>query len=162
MYIPLTAPLSGCGIDRDAYPRPSSTPSQRTTFSEQNIQPYPELLRARNGAFYGSSGWWIATDLSKLPRDPYRLLNSIYKQTVGQGQSVDGEALVFIADLLRTGVVPADLRAALYKAAAMIPGVTVTEGQANLDGRTGVAIGRLEEGPAKTRQELIIDPGTGL
>ena len=44
----------------------------------------------------------------------------------------------------------------------MIPGVTVTEGQANLDGRTGVAIGRLEEGPAKTRQELIIDPETGL
>lgn len=129
---------------------------------KQEIQPYPELLRARNGAFYGSSGWWMATDLSKLPRDPYRLLNSIYKQTLGQGQSVDGEALVFIADLLRTGVVPADLRAALYKAAAIIPGVTVTEGQANLDGRTGVAIGRLEEGPAKTRQELIIDPQTGL
>ncbi len=129
---------------------------------KQGIQPYPELLRARNGAFYGSPGWWEATDLSKLPRDPNRLLNSIYKQTLGQGQSVDGQALVFIADLLRTGVVPAELRAALYKAAAMIPGVTVTEGQANLDGRTGVAIGRLEEGPAKTRQELIIDPKTGL
>lgn len=129
---------------------------------KQNIQPYPELLRARNGAFYGSSGWWDATDLSKLPRDPHRLLNSIYKQTLGTGQSVDGAALGFIADLLRSGVVPADLRAALYKAAAMIPGVTVTEGQANLDGRTGVAIGRLEEGPAKSRQELIIDPGTGM
>jgi RNA polymerase sigma-70 factor (ECF subfamily) len=129
---------------------------------KQNIQPYPELLRAGNGAFYGSSGWWDATDLSKLPRDPHRLLNSIYKQTLGTGQSVDGAALGFIADLLRTGVVPADLRAALYKAAAMIPGVSVTEGQANLDGRTGVAIGRLEEGPAKTREELIIDPGTGL
>jgi RNA polymerase sigma-70 factor (ECF subfamily) len=128
----------------------------------QNIQPYPELLRANNGAFYGSSGWWEATDLSQLPRHPYRLLNSIYKQTLGQGQSVDGAALGFIADLLRTGVVPADLRAALYQAAAMIPGVTVTEGQANLDGRTGVAIGRFEEGPAKTRQELIIDHETGL
>lgn len=129
---------------------------------KQNIQPYPELLRARNGAFYGSSGWWDATDVSKLPRDPHRLLNSIYKQTLGTGQSVDGAAFGFIADLLRTGVVPADLRAALYKAAAMIPGVTVTEGQANLDGRTGVAIGRLETGPAQTRQDLIIDPGTGL
>ena len=129
---------------------------------KQNIQPYPELLRARNGAFYGSSGWGDAKDLSKLPRDPHRLLNSIYKQTLGRGQSVDGAALGYIADLLRTGVVPAELRAALYKAAAMIPGVTVTEGQANLDGRTGVAIGRLEEGPAKTREELIIDPVTGL
>ena len=128
----------------------------------QKIQPHPELLRANNGAFYGSSGWAMAAELSTLPRDPYRLLNSIYKQTLGQGQSVDGEALVFIADLLRTGLVPAELRAALYKAAAIIPGVTVTEGQANLDGRAGVAIGRLEEGPAKTRQELIIDPETGL
>ena len=129
---------------------------------KQNIQPSPELLRARNGAFYGSPGEWMSTDLARLPRDPYRLLNSIYKQTLGHGQSVDGEALVFIADLLRTGVVPADLRAALYKAAAMIPGVTVTEGQANLDGRKGVAIGRLEDGPAKSRQEIIIDPQTGL
>lgn len=128
---------------------------------KRNIQPHPELLRASNGAFYGGSGGWLSTDLSSFPRDPYRLLNSIYKQTLGQGQSVDGEALVFIADLLRTGVVPADLRAALYKAAAMIPGVTITEGQANLDGRTGIAIGRTEES-SDGRQEIIIDPETGL
>lgn len=127
---------------------------------KQNVQPYPELLRAANGTFYGSPSSF-APDMSTFPRDPYRLLNSIYKQTLGQGQSVDGQALVFIADLLRTGLVPADLRAALYKAAAMIPGVTITQGQANLDGRTGVAIGRLEEGPSKTRQEIIIDPETG-
>jgi RNA polymerase sigma-70 factor (ECF subfamily) len=44
----------------------------------------------------------------------------------------------------------------------MIPGVIITEGQANLDGRIGVAIGRLEEGPSKTRQEIIIDPQTGM
>ena len=50
-----------------------------------------------------------------------------------------GETLVFIADLLRTGVVPADQGATLHKVAAMIPGVTITEGQANLDGRTGIA-----------------------
>lgn len=126
---------------------------------EQNIQPRPELLRAPNGTFYGGPGPF-ALDMSGFPRDPYRLLNNIYKQTLGKGQSVDGEALVFIADLLRTGVVPADLRAALYKAAAMIPGVTIMEGQANLDGRTGVAIGRTEES-GMARQEIIIDPQTG-
>ncbi|WP_454698578.1 CU044_5270 family protein [Arthrobacter humicola] len=129
---------------------------------KNDFKPFPELLRAPNGSFYGSPGGWVHTDMSALPRDPYRLLNSIYKQTLGKGQSVDGEALVFIADLLRTGVVPADLRAALYKAAAMIPGVTITENQANLDGRTGIAIGRTEEGPSKTRQEIIIDAATGL
>lgn len=125
---------------------------------EQNIRPNPELLRAPNGAFYGGPGF--APDMTGFPRDPYRLLNSIYKQTLGKGQSVDGEALVFIADLLRSGVVPADLRAALYKAAAMIPGVSITEGQANLDGRPGVAIGRTEEA-GMMRQEIIIDPKTG-
>lgn len=126
---------------------------------DQNVQPHPELLRASKGEFYGQPGGIYTEDMSSLPRDPHRLLNSIYKRTLGKGQSVDGEALVFIADLLRTGIVPADLRAALYKAAAMIPGVTVMEGQANLEGRTGVAIGR-DEGTF-SRQEIIIDPQTG-
>lgn len=127
---------------------------------EQNTQAHPELLRAPNGEFYGDPGGW-APDISSLPRDPYRLLNNIYKLTLGQGRSVDGQAFVFIADLLRTGVVPADLRAALYEAAAMIPGVTVTEAQANLDGRTGVAIGHTESSGVTGRQEIIIDPETG-
>jgi hypothetical protein len=126
---------------------------------EQRIQAHPELLRAPRGEFYGQQGGLLATDMSTFPRDPYRLLNNIYKRTLGAGQSVDGEALVFIADLLRTGIVPADLRASLFETAAMIPGVTITEGQANLDGRTGVAIGRTEG--TVTRQEIIIDPKTG-
>lgn len=125
----------------------------------QNIQAHPELLRAPRGEFYGQQGGLLATDMATFPRDPYRLLNNIYKRTMGAGQSVDGEALVFIADLLRTGIVPADLRAALYKAAALIPGVTIMEGQANLEGRTGVAIGRTEG--TISRQEIIIDPASG-
>lgn len=127
---------------------------------EQNIQAHPELLRAPKGEFYGTAGGWLSTDMSAFPRDPYRLLNSIYKQTLGKGQSVDGQALVFIADLLRTGIVPADLRATLYKAAAMIPGVTITEGQANLNGHTGVAIGHTDSSGIG-RKEIIIDPRTG-
>lgn len=127
---------------------------------EQNIRAHPELLRARKGEFYGSSGGWLTADMSSFPRDPYRLLNNIYKWTLGKGQSVDGQALVFIADLLRTGIVPADLRAALYKAAAMIPGVTITEGQANLNGQTGVAIGHTDSSGFGSK-EIIIDPRTG-
>lgn len=122
------------------------------------------MLRGRNGNFSASaSDSAIAAPelLASLPRDPYLLLNGIYKRTLGQGQSVDGEALVFIADLLRTGTVPADLRAALYKAAAMIPGVTVISRQAVLDGRTGIAIGRVED-TSNVRKDIIIDPATGL
>ena len=65
---------------------------------------------------------------------------------------------MFIADTLRTGVVPADLRAALYKAAAGIPGVRISDRAATLDGQTGIAFGRAESNGI--RQEIIIDPVT--
>jgi RNA polymerase sigma-70 factor (ECF subfamily) len=119
-----------------------------------------ELLRAPGGSFYGGSPTQISGDYDDLPRDPHQLLNQIYLKTLAAGRSRDGEALVWIADVLRTGTVPADLRAALYEAAAAIPGVTVTEQQATLDGSTGIAIGRVET-VDDTRQDLIIDPTTG-
>ncbi|BCW06954.1 MULTISPECIES: CU044_5270 family protein [unclassified Arthrobacter] len=126
--------------------------------------PKAYVLRGANGAFYGpgsDSTFPSLSYLDSLSRDPRMLLDDIYKKTSGKGQSVDGEALVFIADLLRTGVVPGDLRAALYKAAALIPGVTVTDEQATLDGRKGIAIGRVENS-SHFRQDIIIDPQNGL
>jgi hypothetical protein len=118
------------------------------------------ILRAKGGAFYGSPPVISASSLAALPRDPYRLLNDIYIKTLGAGSSPDGEAFVYIADTLRSGIVPADLRAALYRAAAMIPGVHVTDAQATLNGQSGVAIGHKEGGGIV--QELVVDPTTGL
>lgn len=119
-----------------------------------------ELLRAPGGSFYGltSDSQW--GDYDDMPRDPYRLLNHIYRITLGAGSSPDGQALVFIADTLRQGTAPADLRAALLRAAALIPGVTITDDHANLDGERGIAIGRLEERNG-LRNEIIIDPDSG-
>ncbi|WP_116413089.1 CU044_5270 family protein [Subtercola boreus] len=119
-----------------------------------------ELLRAPGGTFYGGSPTQISGDYDTLPRDPHQLLNAIYLQTLGAGPSRDAEALTWIADTLRTGTVPANLRSALYKAAAAIPGVTITEQQATLDGTTGIAIGRVET-TNNTRQDIIIDPNDG-
>lgn len=130
----------------------------------QAVGPEPYVLRGVNGAFAGPGtepSFPSPSYLDSLPRDPRLLLEDIYEKTDGKGQSVDGEALVFIADLLRTGVVPGEVRAALYKAAALIPGVTVTEEQATLDGRKGVAIGRVENS-SHFRQDIIIDPTNGL
>ncbi|WP_052710747.1 CU044_5270 family protein [Pseudofrankia sp. DC12] len=125
----------------------------------------PYLTRAVDGEFNGPisdiQAWQAPTPgfLSRLPRDPDKLLARIYHDSSGEGRSKDGEALVFIADVMRCGFVPADLRAAFFRAATGIPGVTVTDHAANLAGRTGVAVGRDEGGG--TRQEMIFDPATG-
>lgn len=121
----------------------------------------PDVLTAAGGAFYESPARYTRETLAALPRDAHQLLNYIYRVTLGTGPSADGEALVYIADTLRSGLVPADLRASFYQAAALIPGVTVTDKQATLDGRTGIAIGRFES-KNQTRQDIIIDPATGL
>jgi hypothetical protein len=117
----------------------------------------PELLRAPDAQFYGNS---TVPDFDTLPEDPQQLLNYIYKATAGSGQSPDGAALGWIADTLRTGVTPADVRASLYQAAAGIPGVEITEQVANLEGSTGISIGRVESAD-NSRQDLIIDTETG-
>ncbi|WP_427015879.1 CU044_5270 family protein [Pseudarthrobacter sp. P1] len=127
--------------------------------------PMVGILRAPGGAFYGSEPTVIAgtplTEAGSLPRDPQALLNLIYERTKGAGKSPEREAFVTIADSLRTGVVPADLRATLYKAAALIPGVTVGDRQATVDGRTGIAIG-IPSPDGVARTDIIIDPTSGL
>ena len=63
--------------------------------------------------------------LQSLPTDPHALLNLIYKATKGAGQSPDQEAFTTIGDLLRESIAPPDVSAALFRAAALIPGVSV-------------------------------------
>lgn len=123
-----------------------------------------ELLRGPGGNFYAEprllfAGLPLDEGVKSLPRDPRALLD-IIRQRGKQGRA-EAETLESIAEALKTGVIPADLRAALYKAAALIPGVTVVDRQANLDGRTGTAIG-IEHPGRETRRDIIIDPATGL
>jgi hypothetical protein len=120
-----------------------------------------EVTRAHDGHFYG--GPWLTEDLDKLPRgDGQELLAHFDSQYGGGSASRDEDNFVRIVDLLRSGLVPADLRAGLYEALALIPGVNSTDGVANLDGKVGVAIGRTEWLRGGSRQEIIIDPTTGL
>jgi RNA polymerase sigma-70 factor (ECF subfamily) len=113
------------------------------------------------GSFGGyHQGMSRSDDYDALPRDPRQLLDSIYELNGNSGQSRDGQALGWIMDVLRAGTVPADFRAALYQAAARIPGVEIVEDQATLNGTTGIAIGRLERAD-NVRYDLIVDPETG-
>lgn len=122
-----------------------------------------QVTRGRDGAFFGpvTPSWQAPTVafLASLPRDPAELLGRIRHDAGDSGPSRDGEALVTIADALRSGIVPADLRAALFRTAQLIPGVRVVDTETNLDGRPGVAVGR-DEGQS-FRQDIIFDPQTG-
>lgn len=120
------------------------------------------VIRAKDGHFYG--GPWTplsAEQLDALPRDGQGLYDHFNAQYQGGSASRDEDNFVRITDLLRLGLVPADLRAGLYEAMALIPGVAASE-QANFDGKVGIAIGRTEPLRAGQRDEMIIDPDTGL
>ncbi len=98
--------------------------------------------------------------LAALPRDTSALRDRLYADSGSSGRSSDGEAFVYVADVLRSGLVPADLRAALYRVLATVPGVEITASDALVDGVPGVAIGRFEDVDG-TRQEIVIDPRDG-
>lgn len=121
-----------------------------------------ETNRAVGGFFYGPESSWQQGDVAAIPLDGAAAYAWIDAQYQGGSASRDENNFVRIADILRSGLVPAPQRAALLDALALIPGVTSSEGVENLDGVRGVAIGRAEPVRFGERQEIIIDPTTGL
>ncbi|MFI9817254.1 CU044_5270 family protein [Saccharothrix variisporea] len=120
--------------------------------------PWPEQ-RAKGGAFSQNlpehGGWQFPRPefAAGLPTDPEQLYQRLRADSGGGGR-----ALVYAADALRTGLLPAATRANLLRALAHLPGLDVTDDAADLDGRRGVALGVAEDGE---RQEIILDPATG-
>ncbi|MFF8918116.1 CU044_5270 family protein [Streptomyces sp. NPDC015032] len=97
--------------------------------------------------------------LAELTTDPDKLLQKIYKETEGQGNTPDQEAFTTIGDLLGESYPPAGLYSALFKAAAKIPGVVVVDDAVDAAGRHGVAVARLDETSGE-RLEWIFDRKT--
>ncbi|MFG1994264.1 CU044_5270 family protein [Actinoplanes sp. NPDC048988] len=128
----------------------------------------PERLSGRCGNFYPAAGdpcaapgnWQSPTAafLAELPRDPRRLYDRLRTDTKGHGQDRDQEVLVYVTDALRSGLIPADLRAALYRALTYLPPLEISERRVTLDGRAGTALGITAAGK---QQEIVIDPVTG-
>lgn len=119
--------------------------------------------------------WYLPTAgfLAGQPRDPDALLAALrtaqppnHPPTAAEGVGrltrpeppVDEKAFGLIAGVLRSGLAPSDLRAALYQAAAKIPGIQLTNDVVTLDGRPGRAIGYTYTG---SREEIIISPSNG-
>ena len=100
--------------------------------------------------------------LAKLPTDPEALLRKIYQESDAVRDPEvprDQAAFVTIGDLLTESYPPANLTAALYKAAAEIPGVVAVDDAVDAVGRHGVAIARLDEQSGQ-RTEWIFDKKT--
>ncbi|TFC25411.1 hypothetical protein E3O25_12355 [Cryobacterium sp. TMT1-3] len=121
-----------------------------------------ETTRAVDGRFYDPGHSWVNVDYADIPLDGAAAYEWIDAQYNGGSASRDEDNFVRITDILRSGLVPAPQRAALLDALSRISGVTATDNVANLDGVTGIAIGRNEMLRAGERQEIIIDPDTGL
>lgn len=119
-----------------------------------------EVLHGAGGAFFGADSTFAPAAVEALPRDPARLLARIRRDVGETGWSHDGAAFQRITELLSSGVAPAPVRAALYRAAALIPGVELVAHATTLDGTEGVAIGRTEP-RSGLRLDLIVDPDTG-
>lgn len=98
-------------------------------------------------------------DLTRLPTDPAQLARQLRARKIEGGPPGPAEDFVQIGDLLRETAAPPALRAALYRVAATIPGVRVLGRVRDARGRAGLG---LVDARGDVRQELIVDPGTGV
>jgi hypothetical protein len=108
-------------------------------------------------------GRWLSGSLSpafvaSLPRDPHQLHDLLRRDNQMTNEDPDRAFLDNVNLALSSGFAPADLRAALYRALALVPGLEITDQVANLDGKKGTAFGLSRKG---MRADLIIDPATG-
>ncbi|MEU9714511.1 CU044_5270 family protein [Streptomyces sp. NPDC047976] len=132
----------------------SAAPVERTASGGTRTLPWDGVSRATlNGPTYRF--------LESLPTDPGRLLELIYADArlnhgPGSGSTVgpDQAAFVAIGDLLRQMEAPPGVSAALYRAAARIPGVVLVPEATDAAGRSGVAVARVHRGE---RTEWIFD-----
>lgn len=95
-------------------------------------------------------------NLQTLPTDPDKMLKWLHRVSEG-GESEDQNTFVQVGALSSEGLMPPAQSAALYRAAARIPGVVVIPDAVDAAGRHGVAVARANDGE---RQELIFDKET--
>jgi hypothetical protein len=116
--------------------------------------------------------------LSTLPTDPQALLALLRSQLMAAGTrdkaGSDGRApalagaktdeewnaLLFqrIAEILNANLLPPAVTAALWRAAALVPGVTQAPETIKVDGRQVIAVGRIQDG--WRFEQLLVDPDT--
>ncbi|GIF08540.1 CU044_5270 family protein [Actinoplanes siamensis] len=101
--------------------------------------------------------WYTPTPafLAGLPDDPEQLYERLRTDAADLGPA----EMLRMAGGVLTCEAAGQLRSSVYRALMLMPGLDVTTGAVDLDGRHGVALGVTT---GATRQEIVIDPRTGL
>jgi hypothetical protein len=116
----------------------------------------PEALRA---ARYGPGRGFTAAQLQRLPTTPVRLL-AVLRARAGTGVGLSRDPWELGFPLL-VAPVPPQVRAALYRGLALLPGVHRL-GVERVGGRTGVAlVRRVRVAGALVKRVIVVDPKTG-
>ncbi|MEU3962603.1 CU044_5270 family protein [Streptomyces buecherae] len=93
--------------------------------------------------------------LQRLPRDPAALLRAL-SPAGSAGRPSDQQVFRTVGGMLAETVLPPATEAALYRAAARIPGVVVIRDAVDAVGRRGVAVARVDEVTGE-RDEWLFD-----
>ncbi|MEU8260536.1 CU044_5270 family protein [Micromonospora sp. NPDC048999] len=113
--------------------------------------------------------------LSTLPTDPQEVLNLLRESLAPPSSAPGGRQLPFafapktpdeldgllffkIAKTLADYLLPPDVTATLWRAAALVPGVTQAPGTVDVGGRRVIAVGRIQDG--WRFEQLLLDPDT--
>lgn len=123
-----SVPIRNVSKDSAAYNRgePTTTIDEKSWADKTNKRMY---LKTYDPAWYAA-----------LPRDPEQLIARLTNEEDGDDTSPGQLFEEVFSEVLRSGVAPADIRAALFKALAARPEMKVVDDVANLDGHRGVAL----------------------
>jgi hypothetical protein len=113
-------------------------------------------LDAQHHYFIGAERLTRA-QLLAYPVDPRQISERLLANVGTRGNSPEGEVFTELGDALRGVPAPAPVRAGLYRALALVPGVDLAGQVRDRAGRTGLAVAYGERG---LRQELVFDPAT--
>ncbi|MER6083008.1 CU044_5270 family protein [Streptomyces sp. NPDC001833] len=107
----------------------------------------------------GDTGELNEAQATALPKDPDVLLKKIYALTKGDAPGKNGAAFNWIGETVGEAIIPSDVTATIWRAAARIPGVVMVNDATDAAGRHGQAVAFDSDGE---RTEYIFDRTTHL
>ena len=117
--------------------------------------------KSQNSSYAGrfvAGGLSLPTnDWKSLSTDPATLLKQVHQRD--GGPNLPSEWFENVSDFMRESDVPAAIRAALYQATALIPGIKLLGRQSDPTGQTGLGVAFYADG--QPTHELIFDQQSG-